>query len=235
MTKIIAVTAPRTAGATIIASNLAIAHQWRAPQKKVGVIQLSQIPDLYHYMGFTHKRHMGDLVSFWKTKEWGASLLDQIVQVQGVEVILSPTLRGWGAIDQAFFIDFWALVTKRYDVLYVDMDPKLPSWVWTAVEECIKICVNILSMGPASFSAYEQIQNQYPSLSEKSQIIINQVDKREASEVRVQFSRLEVPLLGTLPVDTKALWHQVYEGIPVVMQRRSKLGKAIEKIIDHLL
>ena len=75
----------------------------------------------------------------------------------------------------------------------------------------------------------------YPKLTDKAQILINQVSKSEASEVQAQFSRLDAPLLGTLPPDVRAVWHQVYEGIPVVMQKRSKLGKAIEKLVDQLL
>ena len=108
-------------------------------------------------MGLTHKRHIGDLVSFWKSKEWGPELLEQIVQTQGVEVILAPAMRGWEALDEPFFADLWKLLTQRYELLYLDLQPSLLTWVWDFLESQIDSLIGVLTVDPSSFSAYEQV------------------------------------------------------------------------------
>ena len=233
--KIISLIAPKTAGATILTSNLAITHQWRTPQQRVGLLQLTQFPDIHHYMGLARKRNFGDLISFWKTSEWGETLIEQIVETQGVEVIQAPAFSQWSDISPDFFTGFLTLLGKRYQTLYLDYNPHLPPQVLQILLPYISHNICVLSMDPASFHNTKEFLEMSAELKEKSQIIINQTKTAERSDIQRQFKNLQIPLLGIIPIETKSLWHQIYEGVPAVMQKRSKFAKRLEPIIDQIL
>jgi len=235
MKEIIVTLAPKTAGNTIITSNLALAHQWRCPQKRIGLWQISSVPDLAVLMGILPKRDFGALIPFYKTEEWHPGLIDKILQKSGIDLVFSPVLMQWNTVSEPFFRDLLKMLSEPFDCLYIDLDRGLPEWVIDFVLKAatqVLITVTVESLMSDRMKIWNQ---KYPVMREKGQMILNQITKSEQSDIKKYFKHSEVDLLGMLPPDKRKVWHQVYEGIPVMMQKKGDLAKGFDQLLESLI
>ena len=226
---------PKTAGNTIISTNIALAYQVVAPHLRVGFLQLSGFPDLEHYLPIENPKNLGDLLAFQGSPEWQANLLPQITAPAGIDFYFSPPKPLWSEFRVEVFKTVWQWFEAHYDVLFVDVGRQCPeaieSFVWSTHPTTI-LCSTV---DPISLGAIRQFGTEHSVFKNKTHLLINQCPQEALKNVQQKIEGLKINLLGVLPFDQDSVWHQVYEGFPVVSQKRSKLKKSIEALMPKIL
>lgn len=223
--------APKTSGNTIIAINTALACQQLNPNKKYGLLQLSHYPDLHLFIGAKPTPSLDQILPFWGTKEWGKSIISKITQHANIDIILSPKDK-WPDINSTELLPaFLTLLQDHYDEVFIDINiPETDQLFNLIMKSAGNIIISTLP-DPASLESVKTFARRFPKLQKKSQLIVNQAAPTLTARLQ---SDLPLPLLGSLPSDNRRIWSQIYEGFPVVFQKRSKLKKAFINLAKTL-
>ena len=230
-TKLIGFTSPKTAGATTLALNTGILLAHQQAGQKVGVLQLSTYPDLDIYGGVPGNRNLADLKPFMKTDEWQPDLYKKIVHNNVVDIIQSPSAKGWESLDLPSFQSIWEMLVLAYDVLIVDVHHSLPNDIEDWVYDQLPQVIIVGTVDPVSLRA---VGNLLESKSiRKPYFVLNQCSATSMSAIKHKIKHLKADFLGVLPLEEKHLWSQLYQGVPVVFAKRSKWTKSLLAMLDQ--
>ena len=78
-------------------------------------------------------------------------------------------------------------------------------------------------------NALENFREQRKALHYKTHLCINQCPKNGIGFAKKKAQKLETPLIQIFPFDEESVWKQVFEAVPVVVQRKTSLAKSIGK------
>lgn len=233
MTKIITLHSPKTSGCTAISLNIAIAHKFTLPQK-IAFLQLTKTPDLHLQIGTKPLHNIENLVSFLETEEWNNHLLNQIKQNKGIDFFFSPKNQNWKNLSLKNFKLIFKLIEKNYEIIYLDLNDSIPKEIKEFVLEKSNQIHLLSSIDPLSLNAVKCFWKNNQKFHKKIKLILNQCPKGKEREIKNRFLGIEIPFLESLISEPTTMWHQIYEGVPIIFQKKSKLKKQILKLVKHI-
>ncbi|MDH3324768.1 MAG: hypothetical protein OEL89_03960, partial [Candidatus Peregrinibacteria bacterium] len=77
MCQTIGFNSPKTSGATLVSTNLAITWQFLHPNKRVGILQLTAFPDAHIFAGIENNHTIFDMERFIGTPEFSNEILSR--------------------------------------------------------------------------------------------------------------------------------------------------------------
>ncbi|HEY5714276.1 MAG TPA: hypothetical protein VIT68_02910 [Candidatus Gracilibacteria bacterium] len=234
MNNIFLFTAPKTAGCTTICLNLALLDQLKNPENRIGLLQMTAFGDIHHHLGLEAHHNFSDLVAFHKAGEWTPETLSKIITTRGISIIQAPTLSQWRKIDITFFTDFITMISGSFDRLYIDFHGSTPDQFHTMLTEKADQSYLFASLDPCSLEATKNYLEAYPKSKSKTSLIFNQIPKKNTTATTRITDQLELKSLTPLPCDSTRVWHQIFEGLPVALQR-GPLKKALVKLSEEIL
>lgn len=221
--------APKTAGNSIICLNIALQYQYQHPTKKICLFQVTSYPDIHLLAGISPQHSMKDLLPFYDTDEWKPHLLEKITQNQGVDILQSPSETHWSDITLSQFKAFFSLLQTRYDEVFIDLHQSSPLAIFKWILQQSSSLTLTSFVDPTSQQAVQNFLMSHPDLTNVS-LIFNQCSQTVLNKISPKLPE-HIKVLGTIPLsDTVSMWSQLYEGFPIMYQKKSKFKKAIEKI-----
>ncbi len=219
--------APKTSGASLLSLNFSVAHAHFNLDQKVALLEVSESN---HQSILTHTqtgKDWGDLSAFIKNKEWSAELFNQFPNYFNVTLLSSPTFNQ-DSFDLDLFKPLWEKMTQHFDVVFLDLGKNIPANLHQfLIKEAHEIYL-VSNTDPLSLQSLEAWQAQHPELERKVKICFNQCEKNDLQNLKNKKN-----IFTTLPKDPKACSYQVYEGLPIVGQKRSPLRKVIENLYKN--
>lgn len=227
--------APKTAGNTVLALNTAILAQHERRNQKILLWQLTQYPDLHIYAGLPDTKHWGQLIDFIGSKEFTRDLIPKVTINPGVDMMLSPAQKHWDTITVSKWQKILALLESSYDQIIMDLHESVPKKIrQTLLQSSEKIILTTL-VDPASLITIKNwFEAQDFAIQQKCKLIANQCPSDSMSEIRKKLNLASLPLLTAVPLASKGLWEQIYQGFPLVFQKRNKWKKSLLKLAECL-
>lgn len=224
---------PKTAGTSLVTLNSAILHQHLQMHKKVAILQLTAFPHIHLYAGIPSSHHIGELAPFIPTKEWSSPLLKKISAQQSCDIFQSPSFDEWKNISLEQFQKIFELIEGAYDFLYIDLNISIPHNIFSFVMEKSDMISLISCLDPISLQSLSQALQVLPK--GKIHLIVNQCPTQDMTKVKQFLQKIDIDVLGILPQENTSVWHNVFEGFPVVYNKKSKLKKHLEVLIQKLV
>ena len=232
-TTFIGLQSPKTAWATMISTNLAILHQMRLQSKSVAYVQLSSYPDAHLHCSWSWNRSIFDILLFLDTKECDKELLNKIKFNSGCDMFISPDLSKWRSINKENFVKIVEFIARHYDTIYFDISPSIDIELRSYIYENLDMMIYVSSIDPVSLNALSVEVESW--LCKKYQLIINQCPKSEHKRIKEAMEDKWIEIIWLLDQDSKSVWHNVYEWIPVALQKKSKLKKQLIEVVDNII
>ncbi len=234
MAQLIITHSPKTAGNTIFTLNMSLL-QSQETTAKIACVQLGEFPDLDIYSNQENVRNLSDLVPFLQTEEWGENLFPMITKNIGIDLFFSPETKILKNIDLKDFQKIWELIFKNYDVIYLDLSHGVPEKIKNYLFPQAEKILLVSTLDPLCLKSVLTFSQHNFLDSKKLKLILNQCPKNGISYAQKKLETLQIPLLGILPLESKYMWSQVYEGFPLVFQKKSAYKKALIKILEKII
>ncbi len=226
---------PKSAGTTLVSLNLAIQNQFLEMDKKIAYLQLTSFPDAHIYANISNKRTILNIKNFLDEKERPANLLTKIAQNNGVDCFQSPPLKDWQALSDSSLINIINFLDREYDILYLDISLSLSTKVLKNIfNEAQKIIITSF-FDPSSLAALECFIDEHKNLLPKIFLLFNQCPSESKSLIKKKTKNNEINLLGTLPIEKKYMWSQLFESQLLAFEKKSKWSQSLLKIAKKII
>lgn len=227
-TNITLFTSPKTAGASLVSLNAALL----SPSPKTAWIEIGGWSSQRQNFPALSEHHWGEILAFYKTKEWNNALLTRSKATLGVDFFWSPLGQDYPSFDTKQATAWLDLLSAEYDHLVVDVSAAAPKqWqaFWHGIATKI---VGVLTPDPVSLKAWKDWNQTHQY--KKVYWLLNQVPPRQIKKVTTEFAA-DPQFLGALPLDPKRAWDQCYLGFPIVGHKRSKFKTQLQPLINSMI
>lgn len=235
--KIIAFHSPKTAGATLISFNAAVAWQLANPQQKTMFAEFSLYPDIQNYLGISPQNTIKDILAFKGAEgDFTADILSNIVWENHVTGVSSPEGRiEWAGISPADLQFVLDRLSAFFDTIFLDIS-HLETAHYGAILPLVDHLICLMTLDNVSINRQRVFLHDMKQLGPlpKTSLLINQVPKDATGWVKKWENQLSLPVMGTLPMDTKAIWQSVFQKTSFAVNGAHELTKALNKILCRL-
>jgi pilus assembly protein CpaE len=135
-------------------------------------------------------------------------------------------LKGLGALVQK--------LNERYAWLIIDLSQELTLMseiLIDSIDELVMISTGDL---PALRNAQRMLSSLPDGARGKAGLVLNQIGRGHPADPLRIAATLDLPLLASLPLDSRAVGYQISFGTPCVMDNRSAFGREIGKLAQRL-
>jgi len=226
---------PKSGGSTLCSFNMAIQNQFLERDQRIAYLQLSHFPDVSVYGNISAERTIFDIKNFLDKKEFPANLLSKVAQKNGVDFFQSPKKSDWENLSANDLQKIINILSEEYDVLFVDLSLELDEKI---IEYCFGEAQKIIIvsfLAPPNLAAMESFLQAYEKFLPKFSLLFNQCPSGSASLVRKKIENREIDFLGTLPIEKRHMWEQVFEAHPLAFQKKSKWSRALLLVLKKVI
>ncbi|NIM93003.1 MAG: hypothetical protein GTO18_04740 [Anaerolineales bacterium] len=121
-------------------------------------------------------------------------------------------------------------LARRYEWIVMD----LPVGLGSPTKASLHVLDFLLLVTTGDLPALRNAQRSIAEFSKQQRkrvyLVLNQIGKGHPAEPLRVASALGLPLLGTLPLDPRSIGYQISFGMPCVLDTRSKIGVAINRL-----
>ena len=219
---------PRASGSSLVTLNLALMHQLKSPDLKVCLLQLSRYPDMPQYAGIvTPKQSLHALLAF---KTLTPNLLEPLCAKKVITHLSGPTGAEWEDITLKDWKKILQLTEAHFDVLYIDLGRDVSQPLRQKVLEASSQVITVSNADIISRKTLPLFLAEHENFKSKWHLILNQVSYKKI----IDLEDVTVGILASLPTENVPMHHQVYLGLPLVLQKKSKWGQVLAPAIKTL-
>ncbi len=230
MTRIITFFSPKTAGCSHVSYNAALLQKMMHPNHKVAFVEVGSWASLRVVLDSPKAHTWGSIFQFFNTEEWNTKLLSRVASSQAIDRFWSPDLNHYPAFKATQAKSLLKLLSNAYDFVFIDVSAGSPSnWQHFWLEQSDQL-YGVITPDPVSEKAWLCWQ---AGMADKNpSLIVNQAPSSDIKSLTNHWID-KASLAGVLPQDSTRFWYQFYQGVPVVMQPRSKFKKQLMQVSNH--